>query len=240
MRTLYFDLSMGATKDMLMSVLLELTDCKQDFLDRMNSVGIDGISVAHSRSSSRGVEGSRVAIKLSGHEELGHMSLNDVTRLIWRLNLPEEVRLDAIGVYRIIGRAEAKAHEVPIGDVHFHEVGSRLSILNAAGCCLLMNMLKPERVLASPVHVGSGTVKCAHGILPVPAPATANILEGVPSYSGDILGELVTPTSAAILRYYVQDFCEMPRLSGIKTGVGIGEREYSLPHCVRAYLGTSD
>lgn len=138
------------------------------------------------------------------HEhEHHHSSVRDIEDIINGLDISDRVREDAIAVYRIIADAESRVHGRPVTDIHFHEVGTMDAIADVVGVCLLMESLSPDQVLASPVHTGSGFVRCAHGILPVPAPATALILEGIPTFGGQVKGELCTPTGAALLKHFV-------------------------------------
>ena len=153
------------------------------------------------------------------------------------LDIPENVMEDILCVYDIIADAESKAHGVPVTEVHFHEVGTMDAIADVTAVCLLMDRVKPQKTVASPVNVGGGTVKCAHGILPVPAPATANILEGVPSYSGDIKSELCTPTGAALLRHFADEFGDMPQMSVERLGHGMGMKDFERANCVTVAIG---
>ena len=166
-----------------------------------------------------------------------HADMAGVAHMISHLDLPEEVKADMTQVYGLIAEAESKAHGKPVDQIHFHEVGTVDAIVDVAGVCLLMHELAPEQVLASPVHVGSGHVHCAHGILPVPAPATAHILQGVPIYSTQIKGELCTPTGAALLKHFVKEFREMPVLTVSGIGYGMGKKDFERANCVRALLG---
>lgn len=168
-----------------------------------------------------------------------HATPGHIGEIIEHLDLPARVKEDAKAVYDIIARAEAKAHGCPVGDVHFHEVGALDAVADVTGVCYAMYLLGAERICASPVHVGSGTVRCAHGVMPVPAPATANILEGIPVYGGQVQGELCTPTGAALLRYFAEDFGPMPLMKGGRTGIGIGTKTFAQANCVRAFLGES-
>ena len=156
------------------------------------------------------------------------------------LDLPDNVREDILSVYDIIADAESKAHGVPVTEVHFHEVGTMDAIADVTAVCMLMDRLKPQKIVASHVNVGGGTVKCAHGILPVPAPATANILEGIPAYSGDIKSELCTPTGAALLKHFVNEFGDMPQMSFEKNGFGMGTKDFERANCVKITLGEGD
>ena len=124
-----------------------------------------------------------------------------------------------------------------MGDVHFHEVGALDAVADVVGVCYALYLLQPDQILSSPVHVGSGTVRCAHGIMPVPAPATANLLSGVPIYGGTVRGELCTPTGAALLTHFAQSFGPMPVMTAQAVGVGIGTKQFEQANCVRAFLG---
>ena len=170
-----------------------------------------------------------------GHHH--HSSLRDIHAIIDGLDLPEPVREDAKGVYARIAEAESTVHGHPVDQIHFHEVGTLDAVADVVGVCALMHEISPERVVVSPVHVGSGQVRCAHGVLPVPAPATALLLEGVPVYGGAIRGELCTPTGAALLRHFADDFGDMPAMTLDRVGYGMGTKDFPWANCVRALLG---
>ena len=142
-------------------------------------------------------------------------------------------------MYDAIAQAEAKAHGCPVGEVHYHEVGALDAVADVAGVCYALYLLGPDKIVVSPIHVGSGTVRCAHGIMPVPAPATAALLAGVPTYGGEIKGELCTPTGAALLAHFAQSFGSMPVLNVEKVGYGVGTRQFEQANCVRAFWGES-
>ena len=169
-----------------------------------------------------------------------HNSYNGIVSLIQGLELPENVLNDALGVYRILGEAEAAVHGKALEDIHLHEVGRFDAVADIVGCCLLINMLGVSIVTASPIHVGSGAVRCEHGILPVPAPAAAEILRGIPIYGGSIKGELCTPTGAALLKRFVSNFGPMPTLKIVRIGCGMGKKDFEAANCVRAFLGEED
>lgn len=173
------------------------------------------------------------------HTHHGHTHLSDIEERVKAFHVSERVKRDALAVYRIIADAESAVHGVPVTDIHFHEVGSLDAIADVTGVCLLMEMLAPGRVCASPVNTGSGQVRCAHGILPVPAPATALILKGIPAYGGSIRGELCTPTGAALLKYFVTDFGDMPVIRAERIGYGMGKKDFEQANCLRAVLGES-
>lgn len=267
MKTLYLECMMGAAGDMLMAALLELYDRPQEWIDQMNALGIPGIKLEYLQTEKCGIRGGSVTVLVNGQEEHSHdaaatdaldhdnkhghehkhrhehshhhADIGEIHALISALPVSEKVKRDAVAVYDMIAQAEAKVHGRSVHEVHFHEVGTKDALADVVGCCLLMEQLAPDAVMASPVHVGSGHVKCSHGILPVPAPATAEILKGVPVYGGMVQGELCTPTGAALLKYFVTDFAPMPTMCVEKIGYGMGKKDFPLANCLRAYWGDS-
>ena len=270
MRTIYLDCSMGAAGDMLMAALLELLPEKDTFLQKMQSLGLPGLEISAEPSVKCGITGTHMRVLIHGEEEghphehaaeehahshadapeaahahvhvhpHHHTDLDELTHRISHLNVSEAVRSDILAVYQSIADAESRVHGVPVEQIHFHEVGSLDALADVTGVCLLMELLAPEQVLASPVHVGSGQVRCAHGILPVPAPATALLLEGISIYGGSIRGELCTPTGAALLRRFVTRFGPLPPMRVEKTGYGMGTKDFEAANCVRAMLGQTE
>ncbi len=168
-----------------------------------------------------------------------HASLGDIASLIQSLPVSESVRQDAMAVYAMIAEAESHVHGRPVEEIHFHEVGTMDAVTDVVGVCMLMEKIGADEVVASPVHTGSGYVRCAHGVLPVPAPATAYLLRDIPSYGGEIRGELCTPTGAALLRHFVTRFGERPVMTTRVVGYGMGMKEFERANCVRAFLGES-
>ncbi len=166
-----------------------------------------------------------------------HRNYPALLKEIRSLALPEEVKDHAVSIYTLLGNAEAKVHQTTLEQIHFHEVGSLDALADVVGCCYLFYLIAPEEILCSPIHLGSGFVKCAHGVLSVPAPATAELLKGIPSYAGSIAGELCTPTGAAILRHFAAHFTTMPPLSVDTIGYGMGVKDFEIANCVRAFLG---
>lgn len=254
MKILHIDCSMGAAGDMLTAALLELLpeDEQKAFVERFNALGIPGVVMETEPSEKCGVTGTHVHIKVNGIEEDEHLHDHDhhhhghqhngmagIEHIVMdHLDLSDKIKRDIMDVYGIIADAESKAHGVPVTEIHFHEVGTMDAVADVTAVCMLMDMIKPDKVTATAVNVGGGTVKCAHGILPVPAPATANILEGIPSYSGDIKSELCTPTGAALLRHFADSFGDMPEMDAEITGYGMGTKDFERPNCVKTALGT--
>ena len=177
----------------------------------------------------------------AGHTHHHHSSLHDIEHIVCgHLNIPEQVKQDVMAVYGLIAEAESHAHGVPVTEIHFHEVGTMDAIADITAVCLLMNKIAPDQVIVSPVHVGSGHVHCAHGILPVPAPATAYILNGVPMYGGAVKGELCTPTGAALLKHFATRFGDMPVMRTEAIGYGMGKKDFEQANCIRAMLGETE
>ena len=174
------------------------------------------------------------------HHEHHHASMADIEAMIDSLAVSGRVKADAKAVYALIANAESRVHGRPAAEVHFHEVGAMDAVADVVGVCLLMEQLAPEQVIASPVHTGSGHVHCAHGILPVPAPATALLLEGIPNYSAQVQGELCTPTGAALLKHFVSRFGDRPVMTVSAIGYGMGKKDFEQANCVRAFLGESE
>ncbi len=175
-----------------------------------------------------------------GHEHGSHhhSGIHDIEHIVRdHLALPSKVKDDVMAVYALIAQAESHVHGAPVTEIHFHEVGTMDAVADITAVCLLMDRLAPDLVTASPVHVGSGQVRCAHGILPVPAPATAHILRDVPIYGGQIQGELCTPTGAALLKHFAAQFGPMPLMRTQAVGYGCGKKDFEAANCVRAMLG---
>lgn len=225
------------------------------------------ITVSAVRAVKCGISGTHMHVAVSGHEESEHLhehshehshthdsehihthdpehmnshvhaDYNSILEKIHTLPISAEVKEHAAAIYRLIGEAEARVHGSDPEQIHFHEVGTLDALADVVGCALLIHLLAPDEILCSPIHVGSGTVCCAHGTLPVPAPATAEILKGIPCYGGAVSGELCTPTGAAILKHYASGFSSMPPLMTDTIGYGMGNKDFETANCVRIFLG---
>lgn len=258
MKTLYLDCSMGAAGDMLAAALLELLPDPDAFVAELNALAIPDVKFSRETSVKCGITGTHLQVTVHGEEEGAHdhhhahshdhhdhahshhhhASLHDIEHIVrGHLSLPATVADNVMAVYHLIADAESKAHGKPVSEIHFHEVGTMDAIADITAVCLLMHRLAPDEIIVSPVHVGSGQVHCAHGILPVPAPATATILQDVPIYGGSIQGELCTPTGAALLKHFASRFGEMPVMRTSAIGYGMGKKDFPAANCVRALLG---
>lgn len=242
MKTLYLDLTMGAAGDMLTAALLELAPDPRAALEMLNGLNIPNVVFEAEKGEKMGVPGTHMKVLVHGEEEGDrhhhtHRTLTDVARILDNLNASPWVRDQAKQVYRRIARAEGAVHGEPVTLVHFHEVGALDAIADVAAVCALLELLAPETICASPVHTGYGTVRCAHGELPVPAPATALLLQGIPSRPGDVKGELCTPTGAALVGQFAEHFGALPEMRPAREGVGLGKKNFEKPNCLRAILG---
>ena len=244
MKTLYFDCSMGCAGDMLTAALVELFPNPVEILAELNGLGIPGVKFIRQKSIKCGIAGTHIRVLIDDEEEgecghHHHNGLSDIAHIIDHLQVAQPVKQQVLDIYRIIAQAESKVHGQPVEHIHFHEVGAMDAVADITAVCYLMDKLSVDKVYASPVHVGSGQVKCAHGLLPVPAPATALILQGVPIYGGEVKSELCTPTGGALLKYYVNQFGDMPPMTLTATGYGMGKKDFDRPNCIRVMLGTS-
>lgn len=254
MKQLYLDLGMGAAGDMLTAALLELCPHKDGIIKKLNSMNIPGVHYEREIMKKSAICGTHMHVIVNGsEEECGHeheeghhehshhhhISMSDIGEIVSKLNTSEKIKKQILDVYNIIADAESRVHGEPVSQIHFHEVGNMDAIADVAAVCILINELNIGKIVVSPVHTGSGFVMCAHGKLPVPAPATALILEGVPYYSDGLKGELCTPTGAALIKYFADDFSDMPAMVVEKTGYGFGKKEFERLNCVRALLGTA-
>lgn len=251
MKTLYLECAMGAAGDMLAAALLELMPDKDVAVAELNAIGIPNVVYSYETVTRCGIRGTHMSVKVNGAEESEtmhdhhdhdhgehhhHTGLHGIEHIVQdHLDLPEMVKEDVLAVYGMIAEAESHAHGVPVTEIHFHEVGTMDALADISAVCLLLHKLAPEQVIASPVCVGSGQVQCAHGILPVPTPATAYLLQGIPAYSGDIKKELCTPTGAALLKRFVSRFGGMPVMTTQAIGYGMGTKKFDAANCIRAF-----
>ncbi len=298
MKTLDLECNMGAAGDMLMAALFDLIEEKDEFLNKMNNLGLPGVRVTADTVEQSGIVGRKIRVIISGAEEgadnehhhndinvhihehthdheninehshehshmhsndhihdsninspvhshkyehhHSHMHMSDIETLVNKMPVSDNVKQNILKVYNIIAEAESKAHGKPVQQIHFHEVGQLDAVADITGVCILMDILEAEKIIASDINVGSGFVKCAHGMMPVPAPATAEILKDIPIYSNNIEGELCTPTGAALLKVFVSEYGQIPSMITENTGYGMGTKQIQgRVNCVRAFIGRS-
>lgn len=259
MRILYLDCGMGAAGDMLAGALVSLLskEEQESFIKMINNIGVDGVKVSLSDDAKCGITGKHFKVEIDGVEEHSHdvhehehhhehhehhhehhhhgkgPFPKELEAVAEKLDCPNDIQK----VYELLAEAEAKVHGKDVSEIHFHEVGMKDALIDIASVVYLMNKLKVDKVVVSPVNVGFGKVKCAHGILPVPAPATAELVKGIPTYAGRFEGELLTPTGAALLKYYADEFSYQPLMNVIKCGYGTGNKNFESANVVKAVLG---
>ena len=240
MKTLYFDCFAGISGDMTLGALVDAGVDARELTERLTLLGVDGYEIGFEKVDRSGIGATRALVRLT-REEKQHRHLSHIEKIIKDSRLDDSVKERALKIFRRLGEAEARVHDVPVERIHFHEVGAVDAIVDVVGACIGFEMLGIERFAASALHVGSGTVEMAHGRFPVPPPAVAELLRGTPIYSTDIVGELVTPTGAAIVTTVCEEFGTLPRMRVEATGYGAGGREYqNFPNVLRVLVGESN
>ena len=238
MKILYYDCFCGISGDMNLGALLDLGVDEGYLISELSKLGLDSeYEIRVGRDSRNGISGTKVDVVLKNTPEHGHRHLQDIREIIEGSSLSGPVKEKSMELFRKVAEAEAKVHGKPVEEVHFHEVGATDSIVDMVGAAIALDFLKADRILSSPVQLGGGFVKCAHGLIPVPAPATAELLGGVPVKTGIVPFETTTPTGAAILAVYADGFTPSPEFTVEKTGYGIGNRNLEIPNVLRVFLG---
>ena len=267
MKILYLECKMGIAGDMFSSALLGTFEDKEKIIGELNSMGIPKVTYKNTKIEKCAVVGEHISVLIDGEEEESidvpdnhhhhahdhdhhhdhhehehsYSSLYEIEEIIEGLNISKEIRSDIREVYQLLAQAESEVHGVNVSEIHFHEVGKLDAIADIAAVCYMMHEIDPDKVIVSPINVGNGQVMTSHGILPVPAPATANLLRGIPSYSSDrISGELCTPTGAALVKYFAFDFGSQPIMAVDRIGYGMGKKDFPQANCVRAIIGNAN
>lgn len=241
MKILYYDCFAGISGDMNLAALIDLGADPERLRAELGRLGLGHeFELEVSTDARGGIRGTRVDVRLHHHDGEGHphahRNLEDISRIIRRSGLDDAVKETSLRIFRIVAEAEARVHGKPVDEVHFHEVGATDSIVDIVGAAICLHALGVDAVWSSPVELGGGVVRCAHGLMPVPAPATAEILTGVPTTRGAADHEATTPTGAAILAALAGRFTAAPELTVLRTGYGIGHRETDLPNLLRVHL----
>jgi len=231
----YIDAFSGLAGDMMVGALADAGADSTAISRALDSFAL-GAAITWDRVQRRGISAAKFRVGVN--EPAKHRHLGGILKLIQSAELPAAVKSKAEQVFRALGQAEAAVHGVDIEKVHFHEVGAVDSICDIVGICLAFDLLRIERIVCSPINVGSGTVNTEHGVLPVPAPATAKLLEGKPIYSRGPAVELTTPTGAAVVAALATDFGAMPPMRIKSTGYGAGDRDFTEhANVVRVMIG---
>ena len=233
MKTLYIDCFAGISGDMFLGSMLDLGLDKELFLEKLGKLSLHGYEVDIRKSEKKHISGTKVDVKCS--EDHPHRGLKDICRIIDQSTLETSIREQSKRAFRLLAEAEGKVHGKLPEEIHFHEVGAMDSIIDIVGAFILVHMAAPERIVFSSLNVGSGTVKCAHGIMPVPAPATAELLRGKPVYSMGEPAERTTPTGALLASCLADAFGQIPSGKILKCGTGIGTRDTDIPNILRIF-----
>lgn len=234
----YFDCFSGISGNMVLGALVDAGVDLERLREELAQLPVCGYTLNTERVLRGGLSGIHVEVDVEGEQPERH--LGEIEGIIANSGLPEEIKDQGLSIFRNLAKAEARVHGVPVDHIHFHEVGAVDAIIDVMGSVIGLSLLGVEQVYASPVRVGRGTVECAHGTLPVPAPATLELLRGIPIYGRDVDAELVTPTGAAILASVAQGYGSAPPMTINRVGYGAGSRDLPHPNLLRLSIGTVD
>ena len=238
MRVLYFDCSCGASGDMIVGALVDAGVPFESLQKALLSLRVHGCDVSVAKVKKHGIMATKFSVNARENHDQPHRYLDDILEIIEQGDLPAEVKHSSASVFRRIAECEARIHGAAVDEIHFHEIGAVDSIVDIVGASFALHELRVQRIVSSPLNLGSGTVRTAHGIMPVPAPATAALLSGAPSYGSEVDGELVTPTGAALITGCASAYGPMPQMNIETVGYGCGARD--LPdraNVLRAIIG---
>jgi pyridinium-3,5-bisthiocarboxylic acid mononucleotide nickel chelatase len=239
MKILYYDCFSGISGDMHLGAMIDLGVDPEYLIDQLKYLNLTGYEIKISNDQRKGISGTRVDVVLSDKHSHHHRGLSDISKIIRDSELDKAVKERSLKMFTKLAEAEAKIHGKSVDEVHFHEVGAVDSIVDIVGAAICIEYIQPDRIMASEVELGGGFVKCTHGTFPVPAPATSEILEGVPVRTGAVRFETTTPTGALILACNVDEFAAMKGFSIEKTAYGIGQKDLEIPNVLRVYLANA-
>lgn len=236
MKVCYLECFSGISGDMLLGALADAGADPGQLRDSIGALGLDGVELVFEKCSRAGIAGMNLTVNVA--QDHSHRSLSKIEQIIGSSSLSEQVRERSIRIFRRLGEVEAAIHQIPIEKVHFHEVGALDSIADIVGACVAFELLEIEQIYCSALNLGSGTVTAAHGVMPVPAPATAALVTGIPVYSDGPAVELTTPTGAAIVTTLAAGFGPMPAMSIQSIGYGAGDKDFpGRANLTRAMIG---
>ncbi|MGA2193565.1 MAG: nickel pincer cofactor biosynthesis protein LarC [Nitrospirota bacterium] len=234
-KTAYFDCSSGVSGDMFLGALLDAGLSLNAWKDEVDKLGLKGVSITRKKVRRAGISGTKLNIQVKTSQP--HRDLHDIETIISRSKIQPAAKDNAVKIFRRLAAAESRAHGVKVSDVHFHEVGAVDSIIDITGSAIAVLMMGIDRIISSPMNLGSGTVKFSHGTFPVPAPATAELIKGFPAYGSDTAAELTTPTGAAIITTLAEAFGPMPLISVAAIGCGTGGKDLpDMPNLLRVFI----
>jgi pyridinium-3,5-bisthiocarboxylic acid mononucleotide nickel chelatase len=237
MKILYFDCFSGVSGDMTLAALLDLGLPQEKLQEDLKKLGLTNYSLEVRPGSRSGIGALGLEVKVGSHEE-HHRHFSDIRGMITRSSLDPGVKEMSLAIFQRLAEAEARVHRKKVEEVHFHEVGAVDSIVDIVGTAIGINFFRPDRIYASDLPMGWGFVHCQHGRLPLPAPATVEVLKGYPVKNVDVEGELVTPTGAAIVATLSSKASAFPPMKVEKIGYGMGKKEFpDRPNLLRLILG---
>jgi hypothetical protein len=239
MKTLYFDCFAGASGDMILGAMVAAGVDQKYLRDQLSLLRVDGFSLDFETVDRSGLSATYARVE-TAHEHK-HRHLSDIKQIIEASDLPEYVKWVSVQIFTRLAEAESRVHNEPVEHVHFHEVGALDAIVDVVGAAICFDYLDIGRFVCSPLHVGSGMVQMDHGRFPIPPPAVAELLKGVPFYATEIKGELLTPTGAAILTSVCSEYGPIPEMTTEGVGYGAGKREYpDFPNVLRVLFGDTE
>ena len=235
-RILYFDIVNGISGDMTLATLINLGVPKEIFLEELSKLNLnEEFEVKITSKIENGIKGTNVNVIIK--EQNVHRHLVDIFDIIDNSSLNDKVKDMSKKIFLEVGESEAKVHGTTIGKIHFHEVGAIDSIVDVVGCCILIDLLSIDKICSTVVPVGSGFIECDHGIMPVPAPATLEILKDIPIKLNSVKGECTTPTGAAIIKVLCDEFVDTLEFEPKQIGYGIGNKKFEIPNILRSVIG---
>jgi uncharacterized protein (TIGR00299 family) protein len=240
MRIAYFDCFAGASGDMILGAMIDAGLAVEWLSEELGKLKLSNYHLDVRKVKKNGIVGSQAIVDIDQeHHEHHHRQYTDITQIICRSDLGEKIKNKSSGIFKRLAEAEALVHNRQIEEIHFHEVGAMDAIIDVVGAVIGIDALKVDTIICSALHVGTGTVQTTHGTLPIPAPATAELIKGVPAYSNGVFGELLTPTGAAILTTLSSGFGPIPKMKIEQIGYGAGTSEYTIPNLLRLIIGES-
>ena len=241
MKTAYFDCFAGASGDMILGAMFDTGLSVERLSAELDKLHLSRFQLAAQTVQKMGIAGTRALVQIDqDHHEHHHRRLPDILEILQASDLAESLREKSAAVFQRLAAAEARVHRQPVESIHFHEVGAMDAIIDIVGAVVGLDALDIEKIVCSPLNLGGGTVVCAHGTLPVPAPATAELIKGFPVYSSGIDGELLTPTGAAILTTLASAFGPLPEMKIDRIGYGAGASDPAIPNLLRLMIGETE
>lgn len=236
MKILYLDCFAGISGDMALGALIDAGVPLGEVESQLTTLGVEGYTIQATEGKSRGIRGVKIEVHVE-QEQHHHRTLKDILQIIENSSLDDKVKKTTHDLFQNLAQAEAKVHGVEPEQVHFHEVGAIDSIIDITGFAIALYLARIEKIYSSRIPLGYGSVQTMHGLLPVPAPAAAELLKGVPLCGCNVEGEMVTPTGAAIISTLCKEFGPLPTFNITRIGYGLGSKDFGIPNFLRVFIG---